>query len=230
MDKGIQKMFSSVAGTYELVNRVLTVGLDAKWRRKAARIAGARGGKNWLDICSGTGETAMHLQRLAAAGTRVFAADFCPPMLEKARQKIEAQDVLFAVADAGELPFRKESFDLITISFATRNINTSRDALLGCFREFHRLLVPGGCFVNLETSQPRSGSLRRLFHLYVELLVKPVGRYISGSRAAYVYLSHTIPRFYDAQELAELLWEAGFSSVRFHNLLGGVAAIHEAVK
>jgi demethylmenaquinone methyltransferase/2-methoxy-6-polyprenyl-1,4-benzoquinol methylase len=152
------------------------------------------------------------------------------PMMEKALQKPESRGVLFSLADAGQLPFEDATFDLVTISFATRNLNTSRAHLLQCFREFHRVLKPGGRFVNLETSQPENGIMRKLVHSYVFLLVRPIGKFISGSGAGYSYLSRTIPRFYPAPELKELLLGAGFSEVSYDHLLVGVAAIHRAVK
>jgi demethylmenaquinone methyltransferase/2-methoxy-6-polyprenyl-1,4-benzoquinol methylase len=230
MNKGIRKIFMEVPRTYELVNHVLTGGADILWRRRAARLAAAKGGARWLDVCTGTGEMAIYLRRLAPAETAVFAADFCPPMALEAMAKPEAKEIIFLLADAGSLPFPDESFDLITISFATRNINVSREHLMKCLREFHRLLRPSGRFVNLETSQPRLKLFRKLMHFFVALVVKPVGSSISGSDASYAYLSHTIPRFYGAEELAGIFNEAGFSKVVFRQLMFGAAAIHESVK
>ncbi len=230
MNTGIQKLFSEVAGTYELVNHVLTLGMDVLWRRKAAREAASGGGSAFLDVCSGTGETAVYLSRIGRAGTRVNARDFSLPMVREARRKADTRTVTFTIGEAAGLPFPDGSFDAVTISFATRNINTSRDHLLACFREFERVLAPGGRFVNLETSQPVNPILRRLLHAYVGTVVRPVGRLISGSDAGYAYLSATIPRFYTACELAGILRDAGFARVDHRLLLGGVAAVHVARK
>lgn len=230
MNKGIQKLFSGLSGTYDIVNHVLTLGLDALWRRKAAEIAIMGGGNRWMDICSGTGKMAFRLSRFAEDKTMVVAADFCIPMMGEAQVKPEARQIVFVGADVNELPFRDETFDLITISFATRNININRDILTQCFREFYRILKPGGRFINLETSQPSSRLVRTLFHLYVWLFVKLIGSIISGSKAGYTYLSHTIPRFYNASELAEIIRQAGFAEVNFHKMMFGIAAIHKAVK
>jgi demethylmenaquinone methyltransferase/2-methoxy-6-polyprenyl-1,4-benzoquinol methylase len=134
----------------------------------------------------------------------------------------------FVLADTGRLPFASASVDLVTISLATRNIYTSKEALLSCFREFHRVLKPGGWFINLETSQPRSGAVRRIFHAYVRGILKPIGIAISGSKSAYSYLANTICNFYDAEELARLIREAGFETVMFERLFLGVAALHKA--
>lgn len=215
---------------YELVNRVLTFRMDAAWRKRAAGVASGRGGTRWIDVCSGTGEMAVDLSRLAGEDTQVFAVDFSMPMLDKAVRKPEGERINFLLSDAGELPFADDSFDLVTISFATRNINLNRDVLIEKFREFYRVLRPGGSFINLETSQPSSSVVRKLFHMYVKTFVRPVGSLISGTRPGYAYLSRTIPKFYGPGELTGLMQEAGFENVTHQRLLFGVAAIHQGVK
>jgi len=227
---GIQKLFAEVPGTYQFVNHLLTGGLDIAWRHRAVRLAADAPGGRWLDVCSGTGETAIYLSRSAPPGTTVHAADFSMPMLRQLQNGAGARSIRLAVAEVGQLPFPDETFGLVTISFATRNINTGRAALLRRLREFHRVLAPGGQFVNLETSQPRSRLLRAMVHGYVKILVKPVGGVISGSPAAYRYLSETIPRFYPPEEFADIIEEAGFREVGFTSLFFGVAAIHHATR
>ncbi|MFC1725595.1 ubiquinone/menaquinone biosynthesis methyltransferase [candidate division KSB1 bacterium] len=230
MSKGIKKIFSEVPDTYEMVNHVLTLGFDMIWRRKAARIAAEDGGNLWMDICSGTGEMAANLNRLADNGMIIVSGDFSVPMQSKAKEKKENKNTIFTITDAKELPFPDNTFDLITISFATRNLNLSKDILTKTFAEFKRVLKPGGRFINLETSQPGSKWIRKLVHLYVKTAVKPVGLFISGSKAGYTYLSSTIPRFYNGEELSEILYKSGFSKVVHKRLLFGVAAVHKAVK
>jgi demethylmenaquinone methyltransferase / 2-methoxy-6-polyprenyl-1,4-benzoquinol methylase len=229
-DRPLREIFGEVAPTYEKVNRVLTLGFDRRWRRAAARIAASEGGERWLDVCSGTGEMAEGLARRAGRSTVVTALDFSLPMLAHARGKVMARPVDFVLGDVKSLPFPDAAFDLVTISFATRNINLSRPALVATFAEFHRVLRPGGRFVNLETSQPKARFVRRLFHAYVAVLVKRVGTRLSGSLAGYAYLSATIPRFYGAGELAAILQEAGFAAVSFRRLLFGAAAVHVSRK
>ncbi len=230
MIKGIQKIFSEVADTYELVNHILTFGLDIYWRRKAAREAVKVGGRYWLDVCSGTGEMTQNLSRLANEEIKIISADFSYAMLAKALKKRNQTNVFFLEAEAKCLPFPGKTFDLVTISFATRNIDSNRQYLLSHLREFYRILKPGGHFVNLETSQPRSKFLRKAFHLYVKLAVKPIGSFLSGSKSGYSYLSFTIPRFYSSEELSSLLYQAGFSHVRYHQQLFGISAIHVATR
>jgi len=230
MQEGIRKIFSEVPETYELVNHVLTFGLDILWRRKAAKIAAEKDGMMWMDICSGTGEMAVYLKQLAPEKTKVFACDFSFPMIQKAMQKKEASGITFIVSDINALPFPDNTFDLVTISFAVRNINLDREKFLQALKEINRILKPGGRFVAVETSQPSSNLIRRFFHAYVRLAVKPIGQLISRSKSAYIYLSSTIPRFYPAEEFAEIIKQAGFSEVSFKRLLFGVTAIHKAIK
>jgi demethylmenaquinone methyltransferase/2-methoxy-6-polyprenyl-1,4-benzoquinol methylase len=230
MSKGVQRIFSKVSHTYELVNHILTFGLDVLWRRKAACIAVNGGGSRWLDVCSGTGETAAYLQRASKGIADVITADFSLPMTRLAARKHEASRIEMTLADVKQLPYPDNSFDLVTISFATRNINKNRESLLEYFREFKRVLRPGGRFLNLETSQPRSRLIRSLFHLYVRLTVKSLGSLISGSKTGYAYLSYTVPRFYHVEELEAILRDAGFSSVVSQQMTLGLAAIHLAVK
>jgi len=230
MRKGVQKIFSEVAETYELVNHLLTFGLDILWRKKAARRAAKAGGSLWLDICSGTGEMALNLSRLAGQKAKVISVDFSEPMIGKARERRKFSSLLFVLAEASYLPFPNQTFDLITISFATRNINPRREILVEHLQEFYRVLKTGGHFVNLETSQPSSKVMRRLFHLYIKLVVKKIGFLLSGSKAGYSYLAFTIPRFYSPEEFSSILREAGFSQVTHKRLSLGVSAIHTALK
>ena len=198
MIKGVRKIYSDVADTYELVNHILTLGLDIYWRKKASRIAASADGRYWLDVCSGTGEMAQNLSHYAEEDVKIISVDFSAPMISKAREKKKQGSISFVEAEARRLPFPDETFDLVTISFATRNISSSQDYLTTHLREFHRVLRQGGRFVNLETSQPSSRLLRRLFRFYVNLVVRPIGTLISGSNAGYSYLAFTIPRFYSA--------------------------------
>ena len=235
MIKGIRKFYSQISGPYELINSIITLGLDSYWRKKAVRMivkTGPTPGR-FLDICSGTGQTAVMLSRHLPSATQITAADFSLHMLKKAADKIHKKgikNILLTLADAPNLPFEDNTFDTITISFATRNLDAAPGHLLQSFREFHRVLKPGGTFLNLETSQPPVKIIKILFHLYVKLTVAPVGKGISGSTGSYSYLSNSIRTFYPAKELSALLSDAGFAAVEYRNLLFGAAALHISKK
>jgi len=242
MKKGIQKIYKEVAPTYELVNHVLTLGLDILWRKRAARKAAgtrisnkmdgaSKSGRLYiLDVCSGTGELAQNMAGLLGPEAELYVVDGSLHMIRLAQSKKPMHRVKFTLADAGELPFPDNSFDLVIISFSTRNLNPNPQAMLSYLKEFLRILKPGGNFMNLETSQPPLGLIRKLYHFYIRWVVKPIGYKISGSRAGYNYLSHTMPRFYEAPEFSRLCLKAGFSTVQHRLLFLGVAALHTAQK
>ena len=158
----LHRIFSEVPSTYELVNHILTFGLDIIWRRRVAGIASVGNGSRWADMCSGTGETAAYLSHLAPMGTTVYAIDFSLPMLGEAKRKPEAGNIKFVSSDIKALPFPDNSFDMITISFAKRNINLSKEILVKTLAEIHRVLKPEGRFINLETSRPSFTPVRRI--------------------------------------------------------------------
>ncbi len=230
MSKGVLKVFSEVAHLYELVNHVLTFGLDIPWRKRAAQVAASGGGTHWLEVCSGTGEMAVNLQKLANSDTKVVVSDFSMPMVSKASEKEELRTATISLADSLQLPYPDNTFDLVIISFATRNITPNRERLTLFLREFHRVLKPGGRFINLETSQPSSTPIRLAFRFYTKQVIKLVGRIISGSKTGYAYLSHTVPRFFNTKDLSDIIYEAGFSKVNFVTMTFGAVAIHRAVK
>jgi demethylmenaquinone methyltransferase/2-methoxy-6-polyprenyl-1,4-benzoquinol methylase len=227
----IRAIFSEVHGRYELVNHLMTLGLDVGWRRAAAKAASrAAGAGVWADICTGTGELAVCLSGLAPEGTRIAAVDFSLEMLAEAGRKREAGRIDFIAARAGSLPFKDDTLDLATMAFATRNINTSREELTAAFAEFHRVLKPGGCFVNLETSQPAFPFVKWCYRAYIKYFAGSVGNLLSGTHSGYAYLASSIPRFHDAPALAGIMEEAGFKEVGYRRLFLGAAAIHQAWK
>jgi len=225
----IRDLFEDVAPTYERANRLLTLGLDRHWRKAAARALAVGGGSRWLDVCSGTGDMAEELARRIGDSGRVVALDFSPGMMAGLAGN-EAFDLCGAAvrADARRLPFSAGTFDAAVISFAVRNLNLSRDILRQAFAGIRGVLEDGGRLILVETSRPAFGPVRWITFGLVRLLVRRVGRRISGSDAGYAYLASTIPRFYSAGELAAILREAGFDPVRFRTMFFGAAAVHRA--
>ncbi|MCF2138356.1 MAG: ubiquinone/menaquinone biosynthesis methyltransferase [Candidatus Thorarchaeota archaeon] len=231
MTARLQQVFSDIAQKYEQVNHVFTLGLDIIWRSLAVRIVKKlklRG--TWLDVCSGTGEMAALLQQIADRRTRVVTSDFSQDMLTASKNKEPSHRLQFILTDTRRLPFLDESVDLVTISFATRNLNNGPSELVSVFREFYRVLRPGGIFLNLETSQPSQPIIRESFHRYVDLAVNHLGPLLAGSKEGYSFLADTVQGFYDAETLSLLIRRAGFQSVWFKKIFFGVAAVHLATK
>ncbi|MBU4253882.1 MAG: ubiquinone/menaquinone biosynthesis methyltransferase [Acidobacteria bacterium] len=230
MKKGVQKIYGEVAPTYDRLNHILTLGLDIIWRKHCARFLRRAPSGRWLDVCSGTGEMLVYLDRIKPQQTTLFAADFSFSMLDRSRRRNHTAGIHFCLSDVRRLPFPDNTFSVVLITFATRNIDSNKERLLGYLREFRRVLAPGGLFINLETSQPPVRLIRLLFHAFVRATVRRIGARISGSDAGYAYLAHTIPRFYGAPVLSDIIIEAGFREVSFKRHLFGIAARHTALK
>lgn len=227
----LRDVYAVIPRRYEAVNSVVTFGLDRPWRRAAAREAAAAASRGpWLDLCSGTGQTAALLARRAPSGTAVFAADFSPAMLGEGRRRRPAALGRAVVADADALPFADETFWLVTVAFAARNLDSRRGLLERSLAEIRRVLRPGGALVNLETSRPAFAPARLVLDGWAARAVPLLGRALSGERAGYVYLSASIRRFRPADELAAMMLRAGFAGVGWRRLLFGAAAIHTALR
>ena len=228
MNLKLRKLYELLPPSYELINSIMTSGMDKSWRRRAVEIAKEELPQErellCLDLCCGTGDTIVELKKLLPQAS-IIGADFSLPMLTRAKNK-EVKDTGFALAAAEQLPFASQAFDVVTMTFATRNVKTSREVLIKAFAEIKRVLKPGGCFVTVETSQPTSAFVAFFFRLYVRLFVTPIGMLFSGLKDGYVYLTNSILSFYKADELSELLEEAGFSQVDYEQLLFGGIAIH----
>lgn len=227
----LRNVYAAIPRRYEAVNHVITLGLDRRWRRAAVHEAAAAAGTApWLDLCAGTGETAALIARRAPAGTAVIAVDFSLPMLREGRRRRPEALARAVAAEATALPFPAETFGLVIITYAARNLDSRRGLLDASLAEIRRVLRPGGALVNLETSRPGSAPVRRALDIWAAWAVPWLGRLLSGERAGYAYLSSSIRRFRPAGELAEAMFRAGFSGVGWRPLLFGTAAIHTAVR
>lgn len=215
---------------YEAANSFLTFGLDLYWRRRAAGLAraAAPGARSALDACCGTGDFCLALRRAYGPGLELSGADLSAAMLSRAAARLPG--VKLAQAEAKELPFPAASFDLVTISFATRNLNLDREKMLAALREFRRVLKPGGVFLNVETTRPENPVIRFLMRLYVKAAIGALVLVSPKSRQSYLFLRNTILNFYGAAEFSALLAEAGFEGVRARALCPGAVAVHTAVK
>jgi len=213
--EAVRTMFDRIAPVYDVMNRVMTMGLDLRWRRLAAR-AVVREGDRVLDAACGTGDLAVAALR-AGAG-RVTGLDFSERMLERARRKAPA--VEWVRGDMLALPFADATFDAATVGFGVRNVADLPLALC----ELRRVLRPGGRVAVLEITRPR-GPLRLFYSLWFDRIVPLLGRLLPGGEA-YSYLPASVKRFPGADELAGMMGDAGFADVRYRLLAGSIVALH----
>jgi demethylmenaquinone methyltransferase/2-methoxy-6-polyprenyl-1,4-benzoquinol methylase len=220
----VEALFGAIAARYDLLNDIQSLGLHRLWKRRLVALTGLQPGDPALDVCCGTGDIAL---RLAERGAEVIGLDFSPPMLEVARRRgggiVRPR---WMQGDAMRLPFADGTFAAVTVGYGLRNLADWRVGL----REMARVTRPGGRVLVLDFGKPDNRWLRRLYFLYLKLMVPLFGLLFCGNAAAYGYILDSL-RDYPAQEgVAAGLRALGLESVRVNNLLGGVMSIHVAVK
>lgn len=217
-------MFGAIAPRYDLLNHLLSLNIDRRWRRRAVdcllESGPARG--CYLDACAGTLDLALEIATRRGFRGEVIATDFSRPMLEHGRPKVRGRPIRTACADALVLPFADATFDGVTVGFGVRNL-ASLDAGL---REFARVLRPGGRLVVLEFTVPARGPVRTLYMLYFLRILPWVGRMVSRHDSAYAYLPASVLEFPSPGVFAERMEFAGFRDVRWRTLTAGIAALH----
>jgi demethylmenaquinone methyltransferase / 2-methoxy-6-polyprenyl-1,4-benzoquinol methylase len=213
----VRTMFDRIAPVYDAMNRVMTAGLDRRWRAETAR-AVVSPGDRVLDSCCGTGDLALACLH---AGGHVTGLDFSERMLERARGK--SDQIEWIEGDALALPFADGSFDAATVGFGVRNLDDLEKGL----RELRRVLRPGGRLGILEITKPR-GLLRPFYKLWFDAFVPLAGKLLPGG-SAYTYLPASVRRFPEVKELAALMESAGFEQVRYRCFAGGIVALHTGV-
>lgn len=223
MRKGdaIREMFDRIAARYDLVNTVMTGGVDAAWRRRAVRELGVANDAEILDLCCGTGALTRDCAAAAPRG-RVTGIDFSPKMLDRAQALGAPPNVRYLEGDVLELPFADATFDAAVMGFSMRNVVDIR----ACLAQIVRVLKPGGTFVNLEVSKPPNPVVRRAFYWYFYGLVPLIGRAVGGDSQAYRYLPQSLVNFPDSGALASAFEQSGFTGVRVVMFMGGVACLH----
>jgi demethylmenaquinone methyltransferase/2-methoxy-6-polyprenyl-1,4-benzoquinol methylase len=213
--EGVQRMFDRIAPVYDAMNRVMTVGLDRRWRRITVEQA-VHPGDRVLDACCGTGDLAIAALRHGAG--EVVGLDFSEQMLDRARTK--SREIEWVQGDAMALPFGDASFDAATVGFGVRNV----DDLEGAIRELRRVLRPGGRVAILEITTP-VGAFARFYGFWFDRVIPLLGKVLPGG-SAYTYLPASVRRFPPPEALADLLAANGFENVRFRRFAGGIVALH----
>jgi demethylmenaquinone methyltransferase / 2-methoxy-6-polyprenyl-1,4-benzoquinol methylase len=219
----VERMFDRIAGPYDMMNRVMTAGLDRRWRDLAADATGLGHGASALDACCGTGDLALALARLVGRGGQVTGLDFSGEMLERARKKPHGEGaaaISWVQGDATAMPFPDNSFSAATIGFGLRNLPDPEEGL----RELARVVRPGGKVVVLEITQPASGPMKPFYGVWFNRVVPALGKVLDNS--AYSYLPASVRRFPLPDELGSMFWRAGMQDVRYRLLASGIVALH----
>src|SRR5215470_15269592 len=226
----VRSVFDSVVERYDLMNDLMSAGTHRLWKRFTLALANLRPGQRALDVAGGSGDLAVGLARQVGARGFVVLSDINAAMLARGRDRlIDAGivgNVAFVQANAEQLPFSDATFDCITIGFGLRNV-TDKPAALAAMR---RALKPGGQLLVLEFSQPRAPGLKSLYDTYSFRVLPLLGKLVAHDEASYRYLAESIRMHPDQDTLLNMLREAGLEGCRYHNLSGGIVAVHRGYK
>ena len=226
----VADVFHSVASRYDLMNDLMSGGIHRVWKRFTIELSGVRSGNAVLDIAGGTGDLAARFADIVGPEGRVVLADINDSMLKVGRDKLldngRLGNLEFVQADAQCLPFPDDSFDCVTIAFGLRNV-TDKDAAL---RSMLRVLKPGGRLLVLEFSKPANPLLSKAYDTYSFRVLPLMGRLVANDADSYQYLAESIRMHPDQETLKDMMEDAGFSRCEYHNMTGGVVALHKGVK
>lgn len=226
----VAEVFHSVAAKYDLMNDVLSGGMHRLWKRFTIELSGVRPGNKVLDIAGGTGDLARQFSRLVGPQGEVVLADINASMLQVGRDRLldkgVSGNVQFVQADAENLPFPDNYFDVVTIAFGLRNVTHKEDAL----RSMLRVLKPGGRLLVLEFSKPGNALLAKAYDAYSFAFMPLAGKLITNDADSYRYLAESIRMHPDQETLKAMMNDAGFERVTFHNMTGGIVALHRGIK
>ncbi len=226
----VRALFGRIARVYDLMNRLMTVGMDRRWRDFAARRLALGPDETALDLGTGTADLAIAVARRSPPSAHIIGVDFTPEMLDQGRAKLArlqlADRIELRQGDGARLDFADNTFDSCCSAFVVRNLAD----LPGGFAEMLRVVKPGGRVVCLEMSHPRNRVFAALFHLYFDRMVPWLGRLVGRAFEAYSYLPTSVSVFPDAPGLQRIMEAAGWEDVHFHRLMGGVVAAHVGTK
>ena len=226
----VAEVFHSVAGKYDLMNDLMSAGVHRLWKRMTIEMSGVRRGNSVLDIAGGTGDLTAKFSRIVGPEGTVVLADINSSMLQVGRDRLMdrgvVNNVIFSQADAQYLPFPDNTFDVIAIAFGLRNV-TDKDMAL---RSMLRVLKPGGRLLVLEFSKPANPVLSKVYDTYSFSILPKLGKLFASDADSYQYLAESIRMHPDQETLQGMMDNAGFANTDFHNMTGGVVALHRGVK
>ena len=226
----VAEVFSSVASKYDIMNDVMSFGVHRIWKKIAMGHTGLKKGMRALDIAGGTGDLTIQMSKQVGATGEVIISDINPDMLEQGRRRLIdkgiAGNVKFKVANAEELPFEDNSFNCVTIAFGLRNV-TDKDKAL---KEMRRVLKPGGRLLVLEFSKPVVPGLDKIYDVYSFKILPVMGKLIANDEESYRYLAESIRMHPDQATLKTMMENAGFERCTYHNMTGGIVALHKGFK
>ncbi|MDH5471798.1 MAG: bifunctional demethylmenaquinone methyltransferase/2-methoxy-6-polyprenyl-1,4-benzoquinol methylase UbiE [Gammaproteobacteria bacterium] len=228
--KRVAGVFHSVADKYDVMNDVMSLGVHRLWKRFTLSQTGLKAGQRVLDLAGGTGDLALRMSRMVGPAGEVVLSDINASMLNRGRERLLdkgiAGNMSYVQANAECLPFPDDYFDCITIAFGLRNV-TDKDAAL---RSMYRVLKPGGRLLVLEFSKPVAPGLAPVYDVYSFKLLPAMGKLIANDADSYRYLAESIRMHPDQQTLKEMMQVAGFDKVSYHNMTGGIVALHKGFK
>ena len=223
-------VFHSVAAKYDIMNDLMSAGVHRIWKRFTIELSGVRPGHQVLDIAGGTGDLTAKFSKLVGPEGRVVLADINDSMLKVGRDKLTDRGIVgnveYTQANAEALPFPDNSFDCITIAFGLRNV-TDKDKAL---RSMLRVLKPGGRLLVLEFSKPKNELLSKAYDAYSFSILPFMGKVITNDADSYRYLAESIRMHPDQETLKDMMVDAGFARCEYHNMTGGVVAVHKGIK
>ena len=228
--KRVAEVFHSVADKYDLMNDLMSLGIHRLWKRFTLAQTGLKQGQRVLDLAGGTGDLAASMSRMVGSAGEVVLADINESMLLRGRERLidrgVAGNVDYVLANAEQLPFAENSFDCVTMAFGLRNVTHKEQAL----RSIHSVLKPGGRLLVLEFSKPVAPGLAPVYDTYSFKVLPMMGKLIANDEDSYRYLAESIRMHPDQETLKAMCVDAGFDRVSYHNLTGGIVALHKAFK
>ena len=223
-------VFNSVADKYDVMNDVMSLGIHRIWKKITLMHTGLKKGQRALDVAGGTGDLTIEMSKQVGPDGEIVISDINPAMLEQGRRRLMdkgiAGNVRFVEANAEDLPFEDNSFDCVTIAFGLRNVTNQGRALASMYR----VLKPGGRLLILEFSKPVMPGLNKLYDFYSFNIIPMMGKVIANDEESYRYLAESIRMHPDQETLKQMLRDAGFERCTYHNMSGGIVALHKGFK